>query len=140
MLVNTRAVRIEWGDCDPAGIIFYALFRAVRRLHLGADRARARHDQARLSQDADFSGHPLVNAHSRFLLPTTFGDDVTIETTVTDIRRSSFVHHRLFKNGALAVEGFRNAGVGARRSNQRNDACRAAAAGQSTGCRRRDRS
>jgi 4-hydroxybenzoyl-CoA thioesterase len=31
---------------------------------------------------------------------------VTIETTVTDIRRSSFdVRHRLFKNGALAVEG-----------------------------------
>ena len=23
MLVNTRRVRIEWGDCDPAGIIFY---------------------------------------------------------------------------------------------------------------------
>ena len=20
---NTRKVRIEWGDCDPAGIIFY---------------------------------------------------------------------------------------------------------------------
>jgi len=20
---NTRTVRIEWGDCDPAGIIFY---------------------------------------------------------------------------------------------------------------------
>ena len=22
-LSNTRTVRIEWGDCDPAGIIFY---------------------------------------------------------------------------------------------------------------------
>ena len=23
MLTNTRTTRIEWGDCDPAGIIFY---------------------------------------------------------------------------------------------------------------------
>ena len=23
MLTNIRTVRIEWGDCDPAGIIFY---------------------------------------------------------------------------------------------------------------------
>ena len=23
MLTNTRTIRIEWGDCDPAGIIFY---------------------------------------------------------------------------------------------------------------------
>jgi hypothetical protein len=22
-LSNSRKVRIEWGDCDPAGIIFY---------------------------------------------------------------------------------------------------------------------
>ena len=48
-----------------------------------------------------------MNARSRFLIPTRFGDDVTIETRATDLRRSSFdVHHRLFKNGALAVEGF----------------------------------
>ena len=23
MFTNSRTVRIEWGDCDPAGIIFY---------------------------------------------------------------------------------------------------------------------
>ena len=22
MLTNTRAIRIEWGDCDPAGLVF----------------------------------------------------------------------------------------------------------------------
>ena len=55
----------------------------------------------------DFAGHPLVNAHSRFLIPTRFGDDVTIETAVAELRRSSFdLRHRLTKNGALAVEGF----------------------------------
>jgi 4-hydroxybenzoyl-CoA thioesterase len=55
----------------------------------------------------DISGHPLVDTRSRFIIPTRFGDDVTIETTVMAIRRASFdLSHRLSKNGALAVEGF----------------------------------
>ena len=29
MLTNTRTVRIEWGDCDPAGIVFYPRFFAM---------------------------------------------------------------------------------------------------------------
>lgn len=23
VLINRRTIRIEWGDCDPAGIVFY---------------------------------------------------------------------------------------------------------------------
>ena len=34
---NTRTVRIEWGDCDPAGIIFYpTYFKNLRQRHCGA--------------------------------------------------------------------------------------------------------
>ena len=29
MLTNVRTVRIEWGDCDPAGIVFYPRFFAM---------------------------------------------------------------------------------------------------------------
>ena len=29
MLVNVRTVRIEWGDCDPMGIIFYPRYFAI---------------------------------------------------------------------------------------------------------------
>ena len=29
MLVNRRIVRIEWGDCDPAGIVFYPRYFAM---------------------------------------------------------------------------------------------------------------
>ena len=28
MLVNSRVVRIEWGDCDPAGIVYYPRYFA----------------------------------------------------------------------------------------------------------------
>jgi 4-hydroxybenzoyl-CoA thioesterase len=107
MLVNTRVVRIEWGDCDPAGIIYYPryfrLFDASTSALLERALGMTKHDYLKAY---DFSGHPLVNTQSRFILPTRFGDDVTIETTVTAIRRSSFdVQHRLFKDGTLVVEG-----------------------------------
>jgi 4-hydroxybenzoyl-CoA thioesterase len=99
MLVNSRVVRIEWGDCDPAGIVYYPRYFAF----FDASTSALHH----YLKAYDFAGHPLVNARSRFLIPTRFGDDVTIETRATDLRRSSFdVHHRLLKNGALAVEGF----------------------------------
>jgi 4-hydroxybenzoyl-CoA thioesterase len=107
MLVNTRAVRIEWGDCDPAGIVYYpryfAMFDASTSALIERALGMTKHDYLKAY---DFSGHPLVNAHSRFIIPTRFGDDVTIESTIAEFRRSSFdVRHRLRKNGALAVEG-----------------------------------
>jgi 4-hydroxybenzoyl-CoA thioesterase len=107
MLVNTRNVRIEWGDCDPAGIVYYpryfAIFDACTSALIERALGMTKHDYLKAY---DFSGHPLVNAHSRFIIPTRFGDDVTVESTVAEFRRSSFdVRHRLRKNGALAVEG-----------------------------------
>jgi 4-hydroxybenzoyl-CoA thioesterase len=108
MLVNTRNVRIEWGDCDPAGIVYYpryfAFFDASTSALIERALGMTKHDYLKAYE---FSGHPLVNAHSRFIIPTRFGDDVTIESTVAKFHRSSFdVRHRLLKNGALAVEGF----------------------------------
>jgi 4-hydroxybenzoyl-CoA thioesterase len=49
----------------------------------------------------------MVDTRARFLIPCRFGDDVSIETSITEIKRSSFqVTHQLKKDGALAVEGF----------------------------------
>jgi 4-hydroxybenzoyl-CoA thioesterase len=108
MLVNTRTVRIEWGDCDPAGIVYYPRYFA----HFDActtalvERALGMTKYQYL-QAYDFGGHPLVDTRARFLIPTRFGDDVTIETAIAAFRRSSFdVRHRLLKDGQLAVEAF----------------------------------
>ncbi len=108
MLVNTRTVRIEWGDCDPAGIVFYprylAIFDASTTALIECALGMTKHQYLKVY---DFGGHPLVNTHARFLVPTRFGDDVVVESTVAAFRRSSFdVRHRLTKGGQLAVEGF----------------------------------
>lgn len=106
MLANSRIVRIEWGDCDPAGIVYYPRYFAFFDASTSAllERALGMTKHAYLAA-YEFDGHPLVNTHSRFLIPTRFGDDVTIESEATEIRGSSFdIRHRLLKQGALAVE------------------------------------
>jgi 4-hydroxybenzoyl-CoA thioesterase len=54
----------------------------------------------------DFLGYPMVDTHTRFMLPMRFGDEVEISTTLIEVKNSSFtVQHRILKSGELAVEG-----------------------------------
>ena len=108
MFTNTRTTRIEWGDCDPAGIIFYARYFDIFDISttMLLERALGMNKIAYLKA-YDFLGHPLVETRGRFLLPTRFGDTVSIESAVVACGRSSFkILHRLSKDGALAAEGF----------------------------------
>jgi 4-hydroxybenzoyl-CoA thioesterase len=108
MFSFTRKTRIEWGDCDPAGIIFFARYFAFFDVSttMLIERALGMKKIDYLKA-YNFSGHPLVETRARFLLPTRFGDEVAIETTVVGGGRSSFkIEHRLTHDGALAVEGF----------------------------------
>jgi 4-hydroxybenzoyl-CoA thioesterase len=107
MLTNRRDVRIVWGDCDPAGIVYYPRYFEMFDASTTAlfERALGMTKFAFLKA-YDSLGYPMVDTRARFLLPTRYGDDVTIETTISEIKRSSFdVRHRLTKDGALAVEG-----------------------------------
>jgi len=108
MLTNTRTTRIEWGDCDPAGIIFYAryfaIFETSTTMLIERALGMSKFDYLKTY---GFLGHPLVETRARFRLPTRYGDEVSIETAVVACSTSSFkVEHRLTKAGALAVEGF----------------------------------
>ena len=102
---NTRIVRIEWGDCDPAGIIFYPryfeIFDASTALLFEAALGITKFE---MFKTLDFAGWPLVNTHARFLQPTRFGDDVSVESTIAFGRSSFEVTHRLNLKGELCVE------------------------------------
>jgi 4-hydroxybenzoyl-CoA thioesterase len=108
MLTNRRDVRIVWGDCDPAGIVYYPRYFEMFDTSTTALFERALGmTKYQFVKAYDSLGYPMVDTRARFLLPTRYGDDVVIETTITEIRRSSFdVTHRLTKGGELAVEGF----------------------------------
>jgi 4-hydroxybenzoyl-CoA thioesterase len=108
MLTNIRNVRIEWCDCDPAGIIFYPryfeIFDTSTTVLIEYALGMNKIDYLKAY---DLAGHALVETRARFHQPTRFGDEVVIETALVEYGRSSFkVEHRLSKAGALAAESF----------------------------------
>jgi len=108
MLADTRTLRIEWGDCDPAGIVFYpryfAMFDTSTAYLMERAAGMSKFDYLKHYK---FVGHPIVETRAIFRVPTRFGDEVSIETAVVACGRSSIkIEHRLSKAGVLAVEGF----------------------------------
>ena len=107
MLTNRRTIRIEWGDCDAAGIVYfprYIEYFDACTVHLFEAAGFRKPD---MLQRFGMAGYPMVELRNRFYIPSTFGDDVTVESTITEFGRSSFkVHHRLLKGDDLGVEGF----------------------------------
>ena len=105
-MTNARTVKIEWGDCDPAGIVFYpryfAMFDASTTALFEAALGMTKYQFLKRFQAV---GYPMLDTAARFLVPTRFGDSVVIETSLSKLGRSSFdVTHRLTKDGELAVE------------------------------------
>jgi 4-hydroxybenzoyl-CoA thioesterase len=107
MLVNRRKLMIEWGDCDPAGIVFYPRYFAFFDASTAQLFSAAGFKKQELFKRFDAIGFPMVDTRAKFTIPSKYGDEVEIETTVTSIRNSSFdVYHRLLKDGELAIECF----------------------------------
>src|SRR6266850_1775418 len=105
--ISQREFTIEWGYCDPAGIVFNSRFFEffdegtwlLFETALSVPRAE-------LFSTYDLMGIPLVDARARFLVPIKFGETVEMTSQVSEFRRSSFdVEHRLTIRGELAVEG-----------------------------------
>ena len=109
MRTVTRHLQIEWGDCDPAGIVFYpryfALFDAATA---GLFAAALSMTKAAMLKHYGIVGIPMVDTRAKFHVPCSFGDAIAIETRCAALRRSSFdIEHRLLRaDGTLAVEGF----------------------------------
>jgi 4-hydroxybenzoyl-CoA thioesterase len=106
-LLSRRQFTIEWGHCDPAGIVFNSRFFeffdwgtwVLFETALGVK-------PAALAGVFGITGIPLVDAGARFLAPARFGDVVELTSQVKEFRRSSFdVEHQLIVRGELAVEG-----------------------------------
>jgi 4-hydroxybenzoyl-CoA thioesterase len=98
---------VEFGDCDPAQIVFYPNF--FRWFDAGTRNFFAACGVARW-QDMRVShgiiGTPLVDASAKFLGIVTYGDSIEVQSWVEEWKRSSFVMaHRISKDGEVVVEG-----------------------------------
>jgi 4-hydroxybenzoyl-CoA thioesterase len=105
MLTNSRQVHIEWGDCDPAGIIFYPRYFEIFDASTTALFERALGlTKFEMFKALPFGGFPLVRTQARFLKVTRFGDDVVVDSRIKFGRASFEVEHRLSLNGEICAE------------------------------------
>jgi 4-hydroxybenzoyl-CoA thioesterase len=104
-LVNRRQLTIEWGHCDPSGIVFNSRYFEF------SDWSTALLFQAALGMNkselmAKYSATmPLIGVRGRFIKPLKLAGVVEIASAIREFRQSSFeVTHQFFNQGELAAE------------------------------------
>ncbi len=107
MLEFSRQITIEWGDCDPAGIVFYPRYLAMFNASTDAMIASTGIHIEALFKRHSALGWPMVDTRAVFTFPTRFGEQARIDTKVSAVHYSSFeLHHALYnQDGRLAVTG-----------------------------------
>ena len=106
LFTNTTRVEIQFGDCDPAGIVYYPnYFRYFDNATAALFAAAFGMNKRAWLERHGIAGIPMVNTGARFIKPSRFGDVVEIVSTITELGRSSFgLTHTLSNGGELAVE------------------------------------
>lgn len=106
MLTNQMHVQVEWGDCDPARIVFYpryfAWVDAAGHHMLGG--AGLHHDV--LAQRYGVRGLVLGRVGMDFKTTAMFGDVLEIESTVARIGGASFeIAHTIRRDDTTILTG-----------------------------------
>jgi 4-hydroxybenzoyl-CoA thioesterase len=106
MFVNRKRILIEFADCDPANIVFFANYFRWFDDCTTALFAAAGLPIRKLFRSYDVIGIPVVEVNARFLGPSSYGDELDVESCVAEWRRSSFViTHKFFREGELMLDG-----------------------------------
>jgi 4-hydroxybenzoyl-CoA thioesterase len=105
MLTNRKKISIEWGDCDPAGIVYFPRYFEYCDACTNTLFARAGLRKPEMLKRYGIAGIPIVDARGKFMAPSQFGETVVVESRIAEWGRSSFsVRHRIFRGRALAAE------------------------------------
>ena len=100
-------VEVQFGDCDPAGIVFFPNFSRWMDA--------ASHDYfiqcglppwREMNELRDCVGPPLLEFHTRFVNAATYGERLAIHTRVEEWRGKVFImSHRIMRGEILICEG-----------------------------------
>lgn len=104
---HTTRFTVEFGDCDPAQIVFYPNFlrwidSAARHFFEAAGVA----SWAEMEAATGIIGTPLAEVTMRFVRPATYGEEITVESWIDEWRGKSFVMKHIVRRGDdVLVEG-----------------------------------
>jgi 4-hydroxybenzoyl-CoA thioesterase len=105
--VHIHRVEICFGDCDPAGIVFFPNFsKWMDTASLAFFMACGVPPWRELVKTRGIIGTPLLEIHTKFLKPATYGETIEIHTSVEEWQAKTFRHRHLVKRGdVLLCEG-----------------------------------
>ncbi len=100
-------VEVQFGDCDPAGIVFFPNFlRWMDQASLAYFRACGLPPWRELERSRGIIGTPLLEIHTRFVQSATYGETLEIETVIEHWAAKTFRHrHVVRRNGVTLCEG-----------------------------------
>ena len=102
-LTNTVARRIQWGECDPAGIVFYPrYFEWFDACTILLFEKATGMTKIEMLAKYNGAGLALLEARAEFKVASHYGEDIAIATAITEFRDAD---GRLRLTTPLAVNG-----------------------------------
>ena len=106
MKKHQTEIRVYFGDCDPAQIVYYPNYFRWFDHATTEYFATVGLDMKTLFTQYGIVGVPILDTGANFLKPSTFRDIITIETHISEWGRSSFrLQHVIYNDGVKSVQG-----------------------------------
>jgi len=97
---HIHRVEVCFGDCDPAGIVFFPNFsKWMDTASLAFFMACGVPPWRELVKTRGIIGTPLLEIHTRFLKPATYGETIEIHTNVEEWAIKTFRHRHVVRRG-----------------------------------------
>ena len=96
----TYNVNVMFGDCDPAGIVFFPNFSKwmdASSLHFFMQCGIPPWRET--TKTRGIIGTPLLEIHTKFLRPATYGETLTVYTSIDQWNRKTFVQKHVVQRG-----------------------------------------
>ena len=104
---HIHRVTIRFGDCDPAGIVFFPNFlKWMDEASLAFFMAQGVPPWRVLEKQRGIVGTPLLEIQTKFVKSATYGETIEVHTTVEEWNAKTFRHRHVVKRGDdLICEG-----------------------------------
>lgn len=93
-------VPVMFGDCDPAGIVFFPNFcKWMDASSLNFFMQNGMPPWRELIRTRGIIGTPLLEINTKFMKPASYGERLQVHSTITEWREKTFIFKHVVKRG-----------------------------------------
>ena len=101
---HTCSFRIEFGDCDPAQIVFYPnYFKWMDIAALHFFNACGIESWRQTKAESGIIGAPLIGASAKFVSSATYPEAIEVDTSIAEINGKAFVLKHVIRRGETVL-------------------------------------